>query len=299
LPEHSDMADLPIINIALYAQTDVGVVRSGNEDNFLVLDLSTGSSWTANEEEQKDLLTYQQGGHGTLLAVSDGVGGTVAGEIASRIAVETVRDRMLRLQAHGVYSQTPVHQRLRLAIEEANLLINRESAANTGHKGMGATFTAVVTEGSRVYFAQVGDSRTYLIRRGRIARVTKDQSLVQSLIDNGQITEEAAETHPYRNVILHALGATEAVGVKINSLLLCQLDLLVLCTDGLSGKVRADEIAQIVNAAADLKSACQTLVGLANKRGGEDNITVVIAQFSGSGLAQPNDERITAESCDK
>lgn len=293
------MADLPIINIALYAQTDVGAVRSGNEDNFLVLNLSIGSSWTANEEERKDLLTYKQGSYGSLLAVSDGVGGTVAGEIASRMAVETVRDRMLRLQAHAVYSQTPVYQRLRIAIEEANLLINRESAANTEHKGMGATFTAAVTEGSRVYFAQVGDSRAYLIRRGRIVRVTKDQSLVQGLIDGGQITEEAAETHPYRNVILQALGTTDAVGVKINSLKLCQLDLLVLCTDGLSGKVRADEIAQIVNAAADLKSACQMLVGLANERGGEDNITVVIAQFSGSGLARPNDERVVAEGLDK
>lgn len=258
------MADLPIINIALYAQTDVGLLRSGNEDNFLALDLSTGSNWTANEEEQKDLLTYQQGGYGSLLAVSDGVGGTVAGEIASRMAVETVRDRMLRLQTHGVYSQTPVYQRLRLAIEEANLLINRESAANRGRKGMGATFTAAVTEGRHVYFAQVGDSRAYLIRLGRIVRITKDQSLVQSLIDEGQVTEEAAETHPYRNVILQALGAGDAVRVKINSLTLCQLDLLVLCTDGLSGKLRAGEIARIVNAAADLKSACQKLVSLAN-----------------------------------
>lgn len=292
------MADLPIINIALYAQTDVGLLRSGNEDNFLALDLSTGSSWTANEEEQKDLLTYQQGGYGSLLAVSDGVGGTVAGEIASRMAVETVRDRMLRLQTHGVYSQTPVYQRLRLAIEEANLLINRESAANRGRKGMGATFTAAVTEGRHVYFAQVGDSRAYLIRLGRIVRITKDQSLVQSLIDEGQVTEEAAETHPYRNVILQALGAGDAVRVKINSLTLCQLDLLVLCTDGLSGKLRAGEIARIVNAAADLKSACQKLVSLANERGGEDNITVVVAQFSGSGLAPPDDETVIAEEFD-
>jgi PPM family protein phosphatase len=292
------MADLPIINISLYAQTDVGVARSVNEDNFLVLDLSTGSSWTANEEEQEDLLTYQQGGYGSLLAVTDGVGGAVAGEIASRMAVETVRERMLRLQAHGVYGQTPIYQRLRIAIEEANLLINRESAVSTEYKGMGATFTAVVTEGDRVYFAQVGDSRAYLIRRGRITRITKDQSLVQSLIDEGRVTEEAAETHPYRNVILQALGATGSVVVKINSLTLCQLDLLVLCTDGLSGKMRADEIAHIVNAAADLKSACQKLISLANERGGEDNITVVLAQFSGSGLARTDDETVTTEGLD-
>jgi len=289
------MADLPNIYIALYAQTHARMVRSGNEDNFLLLNLSTSRSWTAGGEEHKDLLTYQQGDHGSLLAVSDGIGGTQAGEVASRMAVETVRDRMLLLQEHAVYGRARVYKRLRLAIEEANVLINREGMANTERKGLGATFTAVVTEGSRGYFAQVGDSRAYLIRRGRIVRITKDQSLVQSLIDNGQITEEAAETHPYRNVILQALGMTGAVNVKVNSLKFCQLDLLVLCTDGLSGKLHADEIARIVDAAADLKSACQELIALANERGGEDNITVVIAQFSGSGFAQTDDETITLE----
>jgi protein phosphatase len=289
------MAESQIINVALYAQTHTGMVRSLNEDNFLVLNLSTGRSWTAGEKEDKDLLTYQQGGYGSLLAVSDGIGGTQAGEVASRMAVETVRDRMLRLQEHAVYGRVPVYQRLRLAIEDANVLINREGVANIERKGLGATFTAVVTEGSRGYFAQVGDSRAYLIRQGRIVRITKDQSLVQSLIDNGQITEEAAETHPYRNVILQALGMTGAVNVKVNSLTLCQLDLLVLCTDGLSGKLHADEIARIVDAAADLKSACQELIALANERGGEDNITVVIAQFSGSGFAQTDDKTITLE----
>lgn len=292
------MAEFSDIYIALYAQTHAGMVRSGNEDNFLVLDLSTGRSWTADGEEHKDLLTYQQGDQGSLFAVSDGIGGTQAGEVASRMAVETVRDRMLRLQEHAVYGSVPVYQRLRLAIEDANGLINHESVANTDRKGLGATFTAVVMEGRCGYFAQVGDSRAYLIRQGRIVRITKDQSLVQSLIDNGQITEAVAETHPYRNVILQALGTNGSVSVKINSLKLCHLDLLVLCTDGLSGKLHADEIARVVNAAADLKSACQALVNLANERGGEDNITVVIAQISGGGLAPPDDETIIPEVID-
>ncbi len=286
------MADLPIINISLYAQTDVGEVRSSNEDNFLALDLSTGSSWTAKGEERKDLLTYQQGRHGSLFAVADGIGGALAGQTASRMAVETVRDWMLRLQADVVYSKLSVYYRFRRALEEANRLINRESTANPKHNGLGATFTAVVTQGSLAYFAQVGDSRAYLIRRGRIARITKDQSLVQWLIDIGQITEEAAEIHPYRNVILQALGRNRAVQVKFNSLNLCQLDVLVLCTDGLSSKLQADEIARVVNGAADLKSACQELISLANGRGGGDNTTVVVVQFSGSGLAQPDNETI-------
>lgn len=290
------MADYPIINVALYAQTDVGMVRSGNEDNFLILDLSIGKSWTANEEEPHELLTYTQGFYGSLLAVSDGMGGALAGEVASRMAVETVRDRMLQLQAHEVHGQMPFAERLRLAIEEANLLINGESQTNPAHKGLGATFTAVGTQGTHLYFAQVGDSRAYVIRQGQIERITKDQSLVQQLIDAGQITEEEAETHSYRNVILQALGAHPNVNVEINALPLCQLDTLVICSDGLSGKMNQHEIAQIVHEARDFQSACQQLIKLANDRGGEDNITVVIAQFSGAGLPQPMSDAIAPQS---
>lgn len=286
------MAELPTINLALYAQTDVGMVRSGNEDNFLILDLSTGRSWTASEQEPLDLLTYAQGYYGSLLAVSDGMGGALAGEIASSMAVETVRDRMLQLQAHEVYSRVPFYERLRLSIEEANIRINAEGQTNPEHKGLGATFTAVATLGSQVFFAQVGDSRAYLIRQDKIVRATKDQSLVQQLIDAGQITEEEAETHNYRNVILQALGAHSNVNVEVGCLTLCNLDTLVLCSDGLSGKVHQDEIARIVNEARDFKSACQRLINLANERGGEDNITVVIAQFSGSSLAVPENAPI-------
>jgi PPM family protein phosphatase len=291
----SGMADHPVVNLALYAQTDVGKVRTGNEDNFLILDLTTGRSWTAHEAEQAELLTYAQGYYGSLLAVSDGMGGALAGEVASRMAVDTVRDRMLQLQAHQKYSQLAIPERMRLSIEEANTSINNESLANPNHKGLGATFTAVATRGEEVYFAQVGDSRAYLIRDGKITRITKDQSLVQQLIDAGQITEEEAETHSYRNVILQALGAHNNIAVEVNSLSLKQLDTLVLCSDGLSGKIHSEEIATIVNDAPDLKSACQGLIDLANWRGGEDNITVVIAQFSGEGLTHADHETIEPE----
>jgi PPM family protein phosphatase len=290
------MAELPTINLALYAQTDVGMVRSGNEDNFLILDLSTGKSWTAGEEEPPDLLTYSQGYYGSLLAVSDGMGGALAGEVASRMAVETVRDRMLQLQAHEVYGRLPFHERLRLAIEEANILINGESQTVPAHKGLGATFTAVGALGEDVFFGQVGDSRAHLIRKGKIVRATKDQSLVQQLIDAGQITEEEAETHSYRNVILQALGAHSSVNVEVSCLRLRDMDTLVICSDGLSGKVHQDEIAQIVHESEDFKSACQRMINLANERGGEDNITVVIAQFSGSGLALPESEEMEPQS---
>ena len=158
----------------------------------------------------------------------------------------------LQLQAHKSYGQLPFPERLRVAIEEANLLINGESVSNPEHKGLGATFTAAGIQGNRVYFGQVGDSRAYLLRQGKIIRITKDQSLVQQLIDAGQITEEEAETHSYRNVILQALGAHGNVNVEVNSLKLLQGDALVLCSDGLSGKVRADEIVRMIDAASEL-----------------------------------------------
>jgi protein phosphatase len=278
------MTEVPNITLALYAQTDVGMVRGGNEDNFLILDLSTGQSWIAHEAENQALLTYGQGYYGSLLAVSDGMGGALAGEVASRMAVETVRDRMLQLQAHESYAKLPFHERLRVAIEEANFLINEEGSHNPAHRGLGATFTAVATLGDRIYFAQVGDSRAYLIRHGRIGRMTRDQSLVQQLIDAGQITEAEAETHQYRNVILQALGAHPSVNVEVSMLPLRQYDTLLVCSDGLSGKMQSDEMARLVHSAPDLKSACRELISLANERGGEDNLTVVIAQFSGAGL---------------
>lgn len=289
------MADLQNISLSLYAQTDVGMVRSGNEDNFLILDLTTGTSWTAGEATHQKPMVFTQGYYGSLLAVSDGMGGALAGEVASRLAVETVRDRMLQLQAHKSYGQLPFPERLRVAIEEANLLINGESVSNPEHKGLGATFTAAGIQGNRVYFGQVGDSRAYLLRQGKIIRITKDQSLVQQLIDAGQITEEEAETHSYRNVILQALGAHGNVNVEVNSLKLLQGDALVLCSDGLSGKVRADEIARLVQASSEIGGACQGLIALANERGGEDNITVVIVQFSGSGLPAPGSDPVEPE----
>ena len=290
------MTDASNISLTLYSQTDVGMVRSGNEDNFLILDLTTGSSWTASDPANESLLKFTQGYYGSLLAVSDGMGGALAGEVASRLAVETVRDRMLQLQAHKIYRQLPFHERLRLSIEEANLLINGESVSNPEHKGLGATFTAAAVENNRVFFAQVGDSRAYLIRQGKIIRITKDQSLVQQLIDAGQITEEEAETHSYRNVILQALGAHGNVNVEVNSFKLCANDTLVLCSDGLSGKVRADEIVRMIDAANSLSGACEQLIALANERGGEDNITVLIVKFEGKTLGAPQADAMDLES---
>src|ERR1044071_7845608 len=277
-------------NIAVYALTNVGMVRSGNEDNFLVLNLTTADTWTpakVHDEPAAHLTTFAQSHYGSLLAVSDGMGGALAGEGASHHAIECVRDRMLELQASPTYSKIAFHERLRLSIELANLYIHQMSLRRSEYAGMGATFTAAGFFGTTAYFGQVGDSRAYLIRGGKAQKVTRDQSLVEQLVQAGHITEEEAERHTYKNVILQALGASPTVNVEVDQLGLRDMDIVLLCSDGLSNKIRSDEMKQMIDDSPSLKEACETLVALANERGGEDNITVMIAQFTGTGLPGP------------
>jgi protein phosphatase len=294
------MAEENAFKISVLAKSDVGVVRPGNEDNFLVLNLSTADTWkpgAKGENPPEGVITFNQSHYGSLVAVTDGMGGALAGEVASRLAVECVRDRMLELQASPVYSKFPFHERLRLSIELANLYIYQMSSKRAEYSGMGATFTAVGMFGETAYFGQVGDSRAYLIRAERIEQITHDQSLVGQLVEAGHITQEEAEHHSYRNVILQALGASPTVNVVIDRLPLGDMDTMVLCSDGLSNKVRPDEIETVVNQSPSLDEAGESLVRMANERGGEDNITVLIARVSGGRLAQQRespDQMVTA-----
>lgn len=267
--------------------TNVGQVRPGNEDNFLVLNLTTADTWTPYKIEGDpplNLTTFGQSHYGSLIAVTDGMGGALAGEVASHHAVECVRDRMLELQASPSYAKIPFHERLRLSIELANLYIYQMSLKRPECSGMGATFTAVGLHGTHAYFGQVGDSRAYIIRSGIVQQVTRDQSLVGQLVEAGHITAEEAERHTYKNVILQALGAAPSINVVIDHVDLRDLDILVLCSDGLSNKVRADEMTKLIDQSHSLKEACESMIALANKRGGEDNITVQVAQVTGGKL---------------
>src|SRR5262245_43534421 len=160
---------------------------------------------------------------------------------------------------------------------------------------MGSTLTGAAIKGDKLDLVQVGDSRAYVMRGQQIRLATKDQSLVQQLVDVGQISEEEAETHMFRNVILQALGAQNELTPATARIQLRRGDMLLLCSDGLSGKLRNEDIRQIVSEAKDLADACSALVAEANNRGGEDNITVVLARFTGDELSEPNDERITVE----
>jgi len=278
--------------ISLYAKTDVGLVRSGNEDNFLALNLSTADTWTPETAAGTNLeepISQDQGHFGTVLAVTDGMGGALAGEVASRLAVESVRDRLLELQSNPTYSKFSFPERLRLAIELANLHIHYESLNHAEYSGMGATFTAAGLYGETIYFAQIGDSRAYIYRGGTVRQITRDQSLVGQLVEAGHITEEEAEQHTYKNVILQALGASPYINVAINKLVLRDGDIILLCSDGLSNKVRGDEMMEVVKNSDSIEHACNALIDLANERGGEDNITVMVAQVTGPPLKAPDD----------
>jgi serine/threonine protein phosphatase PrpC len=280
------------LEINVFARTDVGMVRAGNEDTFLVLNLNTADCWTpisVDGEPPESLTQFTQGHYGTLLAVSDGMGGALAGEVASRMAVEGVRDRMLQFQAHAAFSPFAFHERLRLAVEQANIHINNESLGNADYAGMGATFTAAGVFNNHLFLAQIGDSRCYLIREGRIQLLTHDQSLVWQLVEAGHITEEEAETHQYKNVILQALGAQPRVNVVVDRVKLRDGDTVLLCSDGLSGRVRSEEMLQTVTSSESLREGCEKLIQFANDRGGDDNITVILAQFRGSALPPSGD----------
>lgn len=265
----SSKTSLPV---AVFGQTDIGRRRSSNEDNYLFVNLSTNHcDWDETEH------SFQLGKGRTLLVVADGMGGASAGEVASEMAVKTIRDALMMPSNY----RTAV--RLKYAVEMANQRIPRHAQHDLTLRGMGTTVTAALVEGGTAHIAQVGDSRAYLLRKMTISQLTKDQSLAQYLVDAGQIAPEQMST-VQQHIVMQAVGAQETVQVALSTVELRDDDHLLLCSDGLSNKVSAKEMCEILGAAPTLNAACDRLVSLANARGGEDNITVVVAHFSGTSV---------------
>src|SRR2546426_4023989 len=284
--------------VKLHAKTAVARGHRGNEDNFLLLDLTAARAWSGSDgaENPEDMREFTLGEHGLVLVVSDGMGGALAGDVASRMAIEAVRDVLIGNDGEGgCEPDASLVDCLKHATMQANHAIHYKSLEDSRCSGMGATLTGAAIKDDKLDLVQVGDSRAYVLRGQQIRLATKDQSLVQQLVDVGQISEAEAETHMFRNVILQALGAQNELTPATARIQLRQGDMLLLCSDGLSGKLRNDDIRQIVADADDLGVACDALVAEANNRGGEDNITVVLARFTGDELRNPNDDRITVE----
>ncbi|MGD2047433.1 MAG: protein phosphatase 2C domain-containing protein [Gemmatimonadota bacterium] len=289
------MTDQPLdgsgIRLSAYGRSDRGRVRANNQDNLLVVDLSRGTPEALQPGDDDDLtvgpVDFGVSTAGAVLMVADGMGGRAGGERASAAAVTTVGEAMV--DGSTEVTAAAFVRRLAHAIAEANSAIHAEGSSGDRYRGMGTTATLAGILGDRVYVAQVGDSRAYLVRDGAMARLTRDQSLVQDLIDMGVLSEDDAQSVP-SNQILQALGVAPTVEPVLTWHELRRGDLLLLCSDGLSGVVSDADVRCAVEAAEDCGSLCDTLVEMANDRGGPDNITVLAARLGGDGLHAPGEQ---------
>jgi len=256
--------------LSVSARTDTGRVRDRNEDAFLAADLASGAVDVASGGRHVEV-----GPHGVLLAVSDGVGGHKAGEVASSMTLESV--------LRGLFARTSppdADAQLVEATEKASTEVY-EAGRRPSLADMEATLTAVLVDGDKAHIAEVGDSRAYVVRSGAIHRLTQDQSLAQIVAGAGAMSADELAKSPLRNVLAQAMGQKTNLSVEVSVLALRQRDCLVLCSDGLTNKVGDDEIAAAILSSPSLDDATRKLVDLANARGGEDNVTVLLAGVSG------------------
>jgi len=232
---------------------------------------------------------YALGLRGALFMVADGMGGAAAGELASAMAADLIYRHLATVwAAESDASPARFAFRMKEAVELANQQIYGYAREHPEVRGMGTTVTAAGVNGRDLYLAQIGDSRAYLVRNGAAIQLTKDQSLMQRLVDAGELTEAEAEQSERRNIILQALGPDPRVKVDLTHQPLRRGDTLIICSDGLSGVVRREEFPAMVQSHPELADLCNALIDQANERGGPDNITVVAAHFEGQGLVEPS-----------
>ncbi len=251
------------MQIASDGLTDVGRVRTNNEDSFRIVEALH------------------------LFVLSDGMGGEAHGEVASSMAVETIvnycaeaKDDPSITQSGspaGHWAEKTKH--LQSAVYLANSKIYQSAQKNPELRGMGATVTAAWYDNGRLSIAHVGDSRAYLLRGGNLQQLTNDHSLVAEQVRRGIITPQEAEASEMQSVLLRALGAHPQVEVDVDEVAIFPRDVLLLCSDGLTRMVTEPEIAGSLQAETDPASAARKLIELANERGGIDNVTVIVARF--------------------
>jgi len=229
------------------------------------IETDTGNKRTLNE----DAVGYHEDSSISVFIVADGMGGHNAGEVASKIAKDTVLKFILQHNSEG-----SIEQILEAAINEANKEVHKYSLLNDNCSGMGTTLTVAVVKENKLFIGNVGDSGCYITIGGRLKKVTKDHSLVQELLDNGTITKEEALNHPIKNVITRAIGTKATVKSDIYILDLKDIDKVILCSDGLTNEVNEDEMLKILY--SDDSNICLKLVELSKEKGGRDNISVII-----------------------
>ncbi len=234
------------------AKSDVGVVRQNNQDYYLAGEFSDGTVWAL---------------------VCDGMGGANGGNIASETAAKTVSDK-LSFGYHEAMNDNSIKHLIVSAIEAANATVFSRSLNDSSLKGMGTTIVLIIIKSDTLYLAHVGDSRIYLITRDSINRLTTDHSVVQLMLDRGEITAEEAKDHPQKNVITRALGVDDSIRIDYSQEIYNEGDIVLLCSDGLTNFVDESTIFDLCNT-CDSYELADILVAKANENGGGDNVTVV------------------------
>lgn len=237
----------------IIGNTDVGKTRAANEDAFKYGFFDDGTSWAV---------------------VCDGMGGVHGGKIASSTAIEMVSQKIRKCYNPSMQISS-IENLLLSSITTANCIVYDRGNADKELEGMGTTIVAAIIKNNEACIAHVGDSRAYLISNGTIKRITKDHSLVQEMLDLGEITENEFEHHPRKNIITRAMGVDEKIEIEFNTVELKSGDALILCSDGLSGLISKKEILDIYNQ-DDFDTLADRYIEAANNNGGVDNITVVI-----------------------
>jgi len=268
------------VTVRAAVRTDVGLVRKNNEDTPFFADLASGR----DNPTQVDRVSSA----GLLAGVCDGMGGAAAGEVASNIAAREIPAALARVTCDATPDEFATA--LVNAIVDAGEVIRTHAKAHPDCKGMGTTCTAVACRHKTLFVGQIGDSRAYVFRLGKLVQVTKDQTLLSRLIEEGAVPAEDSSQASGSNVVLQALGSTENIRVAVTTVHLRRGDRLLVCSDGLSGLVSDDAISRVLSSHADPGAASDKLIMLANDAGGGDNITVVVCEFDGDGLPAPSHE---------
>ncbi|XXX72179.1 protein phosphatase 2C domain-containing protein [Sorangium sp. So ce134] len=279
MPVYRSSAVEHAASVVVAARTDVGLSREHNEDTFLISDLARRLAHgpAAAQVSLEPPLAL-------ALGVYDGSGGASSPDAASRLAARTVHAVLTRAAPR---SSDALERGLLEALGEAGRAVRDNARRSPQHRSSGATATVAALCDERLLLAQVGDSRAYLLRGGALAQVTRDQTLVQSLLESGKLRPEEAATFEHRGVMLQALGLRERLSIALSAVELRRGDTLLLCTDGLSDLVDDRRVAAALDAHPDPAEASGALIDAALAAGGRDNVTVLVARFDGPWLAPP------------
>lgn len=234
------------------AKTDIGLVRSNNQDYYLAGEFANGVTWAV---------------------VCDGMGGAMGGNVASETAAKVISDKLTSGYHEGMNDNSIKHLIIS-AVEAANASVYSKSKSDESLLGMGTTVVLVVINADTMYLAHVGDSRIYVVSKDNINQLTTDHSVVQMMLDRGEISREEAKEHPKKNVITRALGVEDTVRIDYDQEVYNEGEIVLLCSDGLTNFVSDEEILKICNE-NDCYTFAEKLVEAANEKGGGDNITVV------------------------